>query len=132
MGIFKEKADKKVIQIINAKYSKINVLPGTCRFNFRCHNNAVHDAINNKDEYIAMVIYLDEGQPIIHFVNVDKKGVYTDNTLGQWSQELTYYFVRTIPKDSFFHVYSIFEAFRREIHEQLPFYLKPFINLDSY
>lgn len=132
MGIFKDKADKKVTQVVNAKYSKINVLPGTCRYNFRCYNNAVHDAIHNKDEYIAMVIYFDEGQPIIHFINMDKKGIYTDNTLGQWSTQLTYYLVRTIPKESFFDMYSIFDAFRREIHKQLPFYIRPFISLDSY
>ena len=130
--MFKIKARNRVLQIIDSKYSKISVSGGTCRYNFRCHNNAVSDAINNKDEYIAMVIYVDEREPIIHFINVDKRGAYTDNTLGQWAQRMDYYLVRTIPKESFWDIYNIFAAFRLELHRQLPFYMRPFISLDNF
>lgn len=130
--IFNNLANKRIAQVVFSKYSKISVNAGECRYNFRCADNAVHEAINNSEDNIAMVIYFEDYCPVIHFINIDKEGNYTDNTLGHWSQRMAYYLVRTIPKDSFWDIHDIFAAFRLELHRQLPFYARLFISLDRF
>ena len=89
--------------------------------------NAVHDALNNGHDYIAMCIYIDEGFPIIHFINIDNDGNYTDNTLGRWSETLEYYLVKTIKKDDFFNVNNIFIDYRIHLSSNIPWYIRMFI-----
>lgn len=107
---------------------KINVKPGIGRYNFMCHLNSVHDALNNDYNKIVMCIYIDENYPIIHFINVDNDGNYIDNTLGRWSEKFDYYFVKLIKKEDFFNINDIFTVYRKELRLKLPFYLRWFSN----
>lgn len=115
-----------IVNYIIANLKLIKVESGIIRYNYMCHKNAVHDAINNGDKKIAMVFHLnkDNKYPIIHFVNVNKKGIYTDNTLGNWSTMFNYYLIRTIPKEQFEQVDLIFSNYRKELKRKLPFFYR--------
>jgi len=130
MNILNDKARKIIKGMVIANHQKIKVSPGLCRYNFRCHMNAVHDAIDKKQNEIAMCIYFDDNYPIIHFLNVDKKGKYIDNTLGNWASTYDYYLIRHIEKDSFFQVNEIFSKYRKELRNRLPFFVRMLSNCE--
>ncbi len=124
MKINNLEAQQVIYDQIISKYNRIEVKPGKCRYNFKCQMNAVHEAKKHKHKKIAMVVYMDDGTyPIIHFVNYHK-GVFTDNTLGQWSSQHDYYFIRWIEDRDMFYVDTIFTAFRRELRNNLSWWLK--------
>lgn len=128
MEYFDKKADEIWTNKIISKYKKIEVLPGKCRFNFRCHNNAVHEAIRNKDEKIAVVFYLDDGGPVLHFVNY-RDGKFIDNTLGEWAAFNPYYFVRWIEAQQFNReALHVFDAIRIEWGNMIPWYWRWLVN----
>lgn len=86
--------------IEHATYEKVSVSPGACRWNYKCQINAVHEALTNGQEQIAMCVYIDGGCPIIHFVNSNPKAKagrkLIDNTLGQWATRYNFYFVKYV------------------------------------
>ena len=123
-----KKAKEIILNYITACLPKITVTSGLCRYNYMCHMNSVHDAINNNQEFIAMCFYIDGGYPIIHFINVDGDA-YIDNTLGIWSTNYEYYLIRLINKNSFFDIQNIFKMYRKELRNKLPFYIKWFTNI---
>lgn len=112
------KAQKEIYQYIISHFKTIEVNPGECRYNFRCQYNAVHEAIKNNHKKIAMCVYIDKGQPIIHFINYSKKQ-FVDNTLGEWSRCYNYYFIKWIDKEDFWDVDVIFTAFRKDLGRKL-------------
>lgn len=130
MGFLDDKAKEIVKDHMLATMKRVPVKSGTCRYNFRCQRNAVHDAIEAGHDEIAMCMYLEGDHPIIHFLNVDKEGNYIDNTLGQWSQRYTYFLVRHIDKESFFSIESIFSSYRRDLNLKLPFHVRWFSNVE--
>lgn len=123
--MFEQKVIKLVRKMILSTLPEIQVEPGMCRYNFRCHLNAVHDALTNDDEQIAMCFYLDTDQPIIHFVNYHN-GKYIDNTLGQWSNCYKYYLIKMINKKDYYYICKIFTDYRKELKQQQPFYIRWF------
>ena len=113
-----EKASAKLRDHIISQHERIEVISGKCRFNYRCQMNAVHEAVISGEDKIAMAIYFD-GTPIIHFLNVDAEGNYTDNTLGIWSSRYTYYLIDLIDKDEFFNVNHHFGEYRKLLRRKL-------------
>lgn len=130
MKLLNDKARKLVLQMIRANLQLVEVESGLCRFNFRCADNAVHDAIQNDNEKIAMVFYIDGQFPIIHFINVSSGGELIDNTLGNWSSQYEYYLIRYINKNTFFNIHSVFINYRKELRKNLPFFVRLFSNED--
>lgn len=128
--LFDDKAKEIVKNMIITTMPKINVISGLCRYNYRCHLNAVHDALNNNQDKLAMCFYFEDNHPIIHFVNIDNDNNYIDNTLGRWSEKYEYYLIRTIEKESFFDISDIFTAYRNELKSKLPFYVRWFAECD--
>ena len=52
-------------------------------FNFRCFENAVQYAQDNPGLEVVEVIYIDNGDPILHYVNFNPdSGEYLETTLG--------------------------------------------------
>ena len=129
MNLLKNTADNIIKEYVFKTYSKINVQAGKCRYNYRCHINAVHDATINNEESIAICICIIENTPIIHFINVNNN-VYTDNTLGVWATQYNYYLVRLVHKDDFFHIGSIFGDYRHELFNKLPLRIRIFGHID--
>ena len=115
--MIRKKSNKIILNYILNNLKEIKVKSGKCRYNFRCHLNSVHEAINKKQNKIALCFYIDEDQPIIHFLNVDKKGKFIDNTIGNWSKKYKYYFVRFINKEDFFSIDDIFTNYREELRK---------------
>lgn len=103
---------KKIERYVLKHYEPIEVKGGLCKWNFRCHNNAVHEAVVNNQEKIAMCVYFDESYPIIHFLNYNGTD-FVDNTLGVWANEFDYYFVEWIEKEDFFNVYDYHDKQRK-------------------
>ena len=119
-----ESIEKRNIQdYIRSNHGKITVKPGLCRFNYRCHNNAAHDAIEADDESLAMCVYFEDNDPVIHFINI-RNGEYIDNTLGHWSKFMEYYLIRTISKDEFFEVLDIFTSYRNFLKRMQPLHIR--------
>lgn len=111
-------------EIISTK-ERIEVKPGKCRYNFRCQMNAVHEAVENDHEKLAMVVYLHDCKcdPIIHFINYHN-GEYVDNTLGQWSKNHEYYLIKYVTKDDFFNINYIFDSYRNTIRKQFSWWYR--------
>ncbi len=123
MTINNHKAEKEIYNHTISKYSKIIVKSGKCRYNYRCQLNAVSDAKKYKHKKLAMCMCIDNGSCFIHFVNY-KKGVYTDNTLGAWSCQYDYYFIKWIKDEDMWDIDHIFTCFRRELRNNLSWWIK--------
>jgi len=110
---------------IIATKERIKVKSGKCRYNYKCHMNAVHEAVKNKHSKLAMVVYMDEGKvnPIIHFLNFDGEN-YIDNTLGEWTQRNEYYLIRYIGEEDFWNIGYIFTSYRETIKNNRSWWLK--------
>lgn len=124
MKLLNDKAKLEIISHLRATKNKIDVRAGKCRFNYKCQCNAVHEAINKKQDRVAMCMYIDGNYPIIHFVNVSKKGKFTDNTLGNWVQEYEFFLIKYIDKVDYFNIDDVFTDYRKEIRKQLTFFTK--------
>ena len=128
---FNKKAQKEIRNRVKTIYQKINVTSGMCRYNFMCYMNAVHDAWENKENKLAMVIYFYHKQPILHFINYtvrDGKEIYTDNTLGRWSSRHDYYLIRLVDESEFNDIEEIFNKYREETRRNLSFWVRIFSN----
>ena len=138
MNILKKKARKIVKNLIESgRFEKIKVNSGKCRYNFRCHLNAVHDALNEDQDTIAMVWMIDDGWPVIHFINIGFSdsfigGGFTDNTIGRWCETVDYYLIKVILKDDFFNVDNIFDDYRDEVNTWLPIWLRYFVSKETF
>ena len=124
------KAQQEIANYTIANYEKIKVKAGKCRYNFRCQYNSVHEAKKNKHKKLAMCIYLDDGYPIIHFINYNK-GKFIDNTLGEWSSKVDFYFVRWISDEEMWQIDSIFTAFRKELRKTLSWWTRLTSDFDA-
>lgn len=113
---------KKITEYIMSNYQKVKIKPGKdIKFNYVCHKNSAHIANLKGHKKIAMVVYIEGGQPIIHFVNY-KRGKFIDNTLGYFCPEEAH-FIRYINKEDFLKVDTIFSNFRKELRAHLPLWL---------
>lgn len=117
------KAQKEICNHIISKYNKIEVKPGKCRFNYQCHRNSVHTAKKHNHKKLAMVVYIEDGYPIVHFINYNKKQ-FIDNTLGEWSSQVYFYFVKWIKSEDMWDIFTVFNAFRGELGKQLSWWTK--------
>jgi len=117
MNYFNKKAQQEILNLISNN-EIIQVNPGLCRYNYTCHMNAVHDAIINKDDKVALCIGVKKSIPMIHFINV-KDNFYLDNTLGVWSKDYTFYLIEFIEKERFFQIDTIFCNYRKELKSKL-------------
>lgn len=122
MGLFSfrnPQAQREVAGRVRALYEKIDVHPGRCRFNFRCHNNSVHEAIENDQDRIAQVVYIENDYPVIHYVNVDEDGRLIDNTLGHNIADKDFYMVKLVWRDEFSNIHVLHEEMRNEFRRSL-------------
>jgi len=116
-----EEAKQEIWEYATANCELVSILPGRCRYNFRCQMNAVHDAVEAGEDRIAMCMVngTKGDHPYIHFVNVSLSGELVDNTLGHWSTKNTYRLIRYIPKEEFFDIESIFTDYRKFVRKTL-------------
>ena len=124
MVYFTKKAQKEIIKYLELNHNKIDVLAGQCRFNQKCHMNAVHDAVVNGEKRIALIMCVDrkDNCAYIHFINVKENGVFVDNTLGYWVTKHDNYFIRYIERSEFDDITDVFIKFRESLHAKLSFF----------
>jgi hypothetical protein len=126
MKVFDYKAKEEIISYLRATKNKIDVIPGKCRFNYKCQMNSVHEAINKKHKRIAMCVYIDGDYPIIHFINVTNKGKFIDNTLGNWATEYEYFLIKYIDDVDYFNINDVFLEYRKQLRRRLSFFTRAF------
>jgi hypothetical protein len=119
-----QKANLEIIQYLRGSKNKIDVKSGACRYNQRCQYNSVHEAIEKSEDKVAMCMCVNEDYTMIHFVNVDSEGVFTDNTLGHWSKEYEYFFIKYIDSVDFFNIDDVFVSYRKELRKKLSFWTR--------
>lgn len=123
--MFNKLAEKQIKKYVENTYKPIKVESGKCRYNYKCQMNAVHEAIKKKHKKIAMCVCVENGFVFIHFINY-RKGIFIDNTLGEWSAIHDYYLVRFIKEKEFYSVNSIFTSFRGHLQTKLSWLVRLF------
>lgn len=92
----RERINSNLAAYLRANYTPAQVLPERGLFNFRCHENSVEWHRLHPDHAVVEVIYLDEGEPILHYVVRDPAGRLLEVTLGWRATELQYFVIRDI------------------------------------
>lgn len=93
---------------LRANHTPAQVEPVQGLFNFRCHENSVEWHRQRPDHVVVECIYLDEGQPILHYLVRDPAGKLLEVTLGWRALELEYFILRDIAKP--FDIHREFSA----------------------
>ena len=105
----KERIDWRICLHVRSRYQMIKPKPTAGMFNFRCHENAVEYQRLHPECHIVEVIYIDNGDPILHYVNYDPAtGDYLETTLGWRAEVLEYYKIREIHPDDYRRIPSEF------------------------
>jgi len=126
-----KRAMKSIEDTIRLTKEKIEVKGGECRYNFRCHMNAVHVALKEGHPRIAMTVYIDDIYPVVHFLNVDPKtGEFIDNTLGEWARYNEYFLIKYIPEEEFTVVGNYLNMYKKELRRGLNFWDKLLSNYE--
>lgn len=145
-GVEFDPSKMNLIKYILDNFVPIDVLPGKGRFNYMCHSNSVHEAIEEEENalpwekqdmennVIAMVMQIEDDteqpNPITHFINVFNNIVepgnklYVDNTLGHWVSQSKFYLVDYIMRKDFFKVHIRHKQQKSLMRSILPWWLK--------
>lgn len=105
----KRKIRERVCRFVRSRYEMIRVQPEQGVFNFRCFENAVEYQRKNPDTEVIEVIYIDEGHPILHYINRKPDGTYLETTLGFRAERLEYYHIRRIHPDDYHRIGAEFD-----------------------
>ena len=110
----KEKAIRsihdKLKRYVRSRYEMIRPEATLGLFNFRCHENCVEYLRTHPDRglRIAETVYLDGGEPILHYVVVDGDR-YLEVTLGWRAEQLEYYLIRVLDERDHARIHSEFD-----------------------
>lgn len=105
------KAWEKIIRNLKVNRSIIKPIATQGLFNLRCHENCVEYVRVNPDKnyFIAETIYIDDDQPVLHYVIFDEtENKYLEVTIGWRIDTVDVYLLRIIPKDDNLRIHSIF------------------------
>ncbi len=103
-----KRAHELIARRPRARYQGIRPKPEWGLFNFRCHENCVEYLRTHPGRglRIAETVYLDEGEPVLHYVVVDDR--YLEVTLGWRAEQLEYYLVRVLDERDHARIHSEF------------------------
>jgi hypothetical protein len=115
------RAHKRIAQHLRATRTQVQALPTRGLFNFRCYENAVQWCHDHEGAgwTVVEVIYLDQGQPILHYLVRDALGQHHEVTVGWRASELEYYPVRDL-------LYSDHRNVREEFNRSLRYWKENF------
>jgi hypothetical protein len=101
---------ERLCRFVRTRYELIKPKGVRGVFNFRCFENAVQYAHDHPGHEVIEVIYIDGGDPILHYVNfLPESGEYVETTLGWRAEHLEYYRVRRIHPDDWKHIHAEFD-----------------------
>lgn len=87
----------------------LDVQPVQGLFNNKCFLNAVQYTHDHPDHTVVEVIAINNGSPILHYINVDRLGKHLETTLGFLSGSYEYYLIRPIHKSDYQHIQHEFD-----------------------
>ena len=120
MSRAQERAHKRICEHVRSRYSLVKVSPKAGLFNLKCHCNAVEYARTHKKTEVLEVVYIDDGTPIMHYINRRADtGALLETTLGFEADRLEYYIIRTIHPEDYKHIAG-------EFHRSLQSWLMDF------
>ena len=107
---YEKRVQKRIRDYVRSMHEQIKPEPTLGLFNFRCYENAVEYNRRYPEMEVIEVIYIDNGQPILHYINRNPvDGAYLETTLGWRAECLEYYFIRKVHHDDHRWVSGEFE-----------------------
>ena len=107
---YTKKVRVRIRDYVRSTHEQIKPEPTLGLFNFRCYENAVEYRRRYPEMEVIEVIYIDNGEPILHYLNRDPvSGAYLETTLGWRAEYLEYYFIRKVHHDDHRWVAGEFE-----------------------
>lgn len=101
--------NERLCRHVRSRLKKIQVVPTQGLFNFRCFENAVEYQRTHPDLRLYEVIYIDQGDPILHYVNYDPVACrFLETTLGWRADTLDYFLVREIEPENYQKIHDEF------------------------
>lgn len=127
----KQKAQTRLLRFIRTRYALVKPEATLGLFNFRCFENAVEYSRRYPELEIVEAIYVDEGEPCLHYLNFDPAASkYLETTLGWRAPHLEYYVIRKLYQDDYKYIHHEFERALASWTEQfLPWPLRILFNL---
>lgn len=108
----KNSIDSQLCNELRATKTRFYCLPTQGLFNFRCFDNCVQYAADNKDKNFKIFecIYINDKFPVLHYVvqDIDTQ-LYHEVTLGWHAEHLEYYMIREVPRQDWPNLGNIFE-----------------------
>ena len=105
-----DKIHKRICTEVRSMYTMVNVTPTQGLFNYKCFMNAVEWARVHKGMEVLEVIYIDNNEPILHYLNRNKKtGELLETTLGFYADNLEYYVIREIHESDYKYIRAEFD-----------------------
>lgn len=97
-NLLERRAHRAIAAHLRATSTPAKVEPVQGMFNFRCHENSVEWIRTHPDQGLTLVecLYLDDGQPILHYLVRTREGALQEVTLGWRAEELEYFPQRDI------------------------------------
>jgi len=114
---YKDNLIDKINMYIKTNYKKINhkdMVLGDSYYNRRCHLNAVQYIKQDKAEEVYLCIYIDNGQPIVHFIN-KKDDKYIDNTLGWLYEQMEYYIIKQVNETEYNNIWNLLKETKESL-----------------
>ena len=107
---YEQRVQRRLVAYVRSMHEQIKVKPTLGLFNFRCYENSVEYVRRYPELEVVEVIYIDNGQPILHYLNYDpKEKEYLETTLGYRAEHLEYYRIRTIDKADYRYMATEFD-----------------------
>lgn len=91
---------RRLVREIRSCHSMVEAVPTQGLFNHKCFDNAVQYHTNHPSFGVVECIYVDDGYPVLHYLNV-KGALYYETTLGWRAKYHEYYIIRTIHPDDY-------------------------------
>jgi len=110
IAALRRRLEARVVRYVRSRYAMVKPEPTQGLFNFRCHENAVEYQRRHPDLEVVEVIYIDDGVPILHYLNRDPaRDVFLETTLGWRAAHLEYHVIRRIHPEDYPHIHREFE-----------------------
>ncbi len=107
---YEQRVQRRLVAYVRSMHEQIKVKPTLGLFNFRCYENSVEYVRRYPELEVVEVIYIENSQPILHYLNYDpEKKEYLETTLGYRAEYLEYYSIRTIDKADYRYMATEFD-----------------------
>lgn len=114
---YKDNLIDKINTYVKTNYKRINsndMILGDSYYNRRCHLNAVQYVKQDKAKEVYLCVYIDNGQPIVHFIN-KKDDKYIDNTLGWLYEQMEYYIVKQVNETEYNDIWELLKVTKESL-----------------